>query len=98
MRPQRAEQQKIVCDACHYMEDVDRLHKGLINKKCPDCQSNMLTAEDYRAARRVVWKLRILSVLSRAITRMYPASVPGTMSVRVQEGKSFAEFHRDQHL
>lgn len=90
--------QKLVCDACHYMEDVDRLHKGLIGKECPDCQSNMLTAEDYRIAKRQMWKLSILSWLSRMIAKMYPAAGLGVMSVQTKDGELFSNFHKDQHL
>ncbi|MBD9511549.1 hypothetical protein IB265_32865 [Ensifer sp. ENS10] len=98
MKPQSARQQKLACDACHYMEDVDRLHKGLIGKECPDCQSVMLTAEDYRIAKRAMRKLAILAWLSRMIVRMYPAAGVGTMQVQVKDGQMFSEFHKDKHL
>ncbi len=93
MKLRGARPQKLVCDACHYMEDIDRLHTGLINRECPDCQSIMLTAEDYRIAKRMMWKITIFEWLSRMVTKMYPAAFGlGTMSVQVKDGQASTEF------
>lgn len=88
--------QKLVCDACHYMEDVDRLHKGLIGKQCPDCQTVMLTAEEYRIGKRVEWKLIVLAWLSHLIAKMYPAARTGVISVHVRNGDTQTSFEEER--
>lgn len=89
-----AKRQRLVCDHCHHQETVDRLHKGLIGKECPVCQSNMLTAADYRLARRTMRKLAVLTLLSRLLVRIFPKAKvrTGVLSVQVRDGDIISDF------
>ena len=39
---------RLKCDACNYKEEAE-ISRDLIGKKCPECDADMLTAEDYSA-------------------------------------------------
>jgi hypothetical protein len=68
MRLRVERQHKLVCDACHHIEDIDRVSRAHVNKPCPVCHSNMLTEEDFREYRRIekrlIWMARIARLLN----------------------------------
>lgn len=68
MRHRVVRQHKLVCDACHHVEGIDRVSLAHAGKRCPVCHSNMLTEEDFReycrVERRLVWMDRIARFLA----------------------------------
>ena len=68
MKQRVVRQHKLVCDACHHIEEIDRVSLAHVDKPCPVCHSNMLTGEDFReycrVEKRLVWMARIARVLN----------------------------------
>lgn len=75
MKRRVVRQQKLVCDACHHMEEIERVTFGTIGKRCPCCDTVMLTAEDFREYRRVERRLAWIGLFTRvlAFCRLLPA-------------------------
>lgn len=91
MKQRVVRRQRLVCDACYAAEEIDRLTYDMIGKRCPHCDSVMLTAEDFREYRRVErrigWLHRFLSIL--AMLRILPRQEGGFVGrVQVKEGET----------
>ncbi|WP_326894536.1 hypothetical protein U8P73_36080 (plasmid) [Rhizobium beringeri] len=48
-----------MCDACYAAEEIDFLSYDMIGKRCPHCDTVMLTAEDYRTYYRLEWRFKL---------------------------------------
>jgi hypothetical protein len=59
MKQRVVRRQRLVCDACYAAEEIDGLRYDMIGKRCPHCDTVMLTAEDYRIYYRLEWRFKL---------------------------------------
>jgi len=53
------------CDCCDYVDDTIpyKDYKKWVNRPCPICGANLLTKMDYRAARSLMWTVRLVNLI-----------------------------------
>jgi hypothetical protein len=58
---------RLRCDACGHQEPVDALDEKHIGRACPECGANMLTRDDFEAAKAIMATIDAINAFAGAL-------------------------------